>query len=160
MRRSIIALPIALAAILATGPAQAGSQTDRATGGGQWLFTTGAGSSIGFTAQGTATAAKGQVQIHERTGGTGQGQTTFHGVVDCIDAVDNAAEIIGHNRDNPADLFSLYVMDNGEGSAASNDLILFDDTPADTSCGLDPNDDDGSFALGRGNAQVYDVDAQ
>ncbi len=161
MRRSLIALPIALAAVFATGPAQAGSQTDRATGGGQFLFTTGAGNTIGFTAQGTATAAKGQVQIVERTGGTGQGQTTFHGIVDCIQAEGTIAEIIGHARGDEGDLFSAYVMDNGEGKGvnAGTDMILFDETSNDPTCDIEDEDDDGAVALGRGNAQVYDADA-
>jgi hypothetical protein len=137
--------------------ANAGSPNDRVTGGGQTLVgSKGAGNTIAFTAQGTQEAATGQVQVVDRSAGTGQNQTRFHGVVDCLAVDGNRAEIIGHKRDDPSDLFSIYVMDNGEGAAADNDLVLLNEDP-DGSCGIDDDDDDGAVDLARGNAQVYDA---
>ena len=145
----VVALPVTVA--------MAGSPNDRVTGGGQTLIgTQGAGNTIAFTAQGTSDAAKGQVQVVDRSAGTGQSQDGWHGVVDCLAVSGNAAEIIGHKRDDPADLFSVYVMDNGEGVAADNDLVLLNEDPDDT-CGIDDDDDDAAVELARGNAQVYDA---
>jgi hypothetical protein len=144
--------------VLAAPGAQAGSPRDRATGGGQILVgERGAGDTIAFTAQGTATEATGQVQFIDRTGGIGKGQVKFHGVVDCVLVTGNTAEIAGHERDTLA-AFTLRVVDNGEGLAADNDLIFFDDTADDEPCVQDDNDDDdATVALARGNAQVYDA---
>lgn len=149
---------LAAAAVALAPVAQAGSGVDRATGGGQILVgTRGAGDTIAFTAQGTAEAAKGQVQFIDRTGGTGKGNVRFHGVVDCILVTGNTAEIAGHERDT-REPFTLRVVDNGEGANAENDLIFFDDTADDKPCVQDNNDrDDVNVALARGNAQVYDA---
>jgi hypothetical protein len=154
------ALALAAATALVVAPtALAGSDRDRATGGGQILVgTRGAGDTIAFTAQGTPEAATGQVQFVDRTGGTGKGNVRFHGVVDCILVVGNTAEIAGHERDT-GDPFTLRVVDNGEGrNAVESDTIFFDDTADDEPCVQDDNDeDDPSVALARGNAQVYDA---
>src|SRR5687768_16852989 len=69
----------------ATAVDSEGSDRDRATGGGQILFSTrGAGNTIAFTAQGTATDGKGQLQFIDRSGGNGQDQVKEHGEVTCI----------------------------------------------------------------------------
>jgi hypothetical protein len=47
-------------------------------------------------------------------------------------------------------------MDNGEGAAADNDIVAFNDMP-DGSCSDPQDDDDGDTALARGNSQVYDA---
>ena len=137
--------------------AQAGSDTDRATGGGQILLgTKGAGNTVTFTARGTETAATGRVTFIDRSAGTGQLQEKFHGIVTCLRVDGNAAEISGTERDT-GEAFNLRVIDNGEGAAAENDVIQFDrvDEPG---CGDDDSDDeDPQFELGRGNAQVYDA---
>lgn len=163
MRKILIAACAAslVLALLLPLSAQAGSPNDRATGGGQILVgTRGAGDTIAFTAQGTASEAKGQVQFIDRTGGIGAGQVKFHGVVDCILVVGNTAEIAGHERDS-GDAFTLRVVDNGEGLAAADDTIFFDDTADDEPCVQDDNDDDDvAVALARGNAQVYDAPAE
>ena len=138
-------------AFLVTGSATAGQQ-DAATGGGQILFSTdgGAGNTIAFTAQGTAEAAKGQVQYVNREAGTGQSQVVQHGTVTCIDVQGTIARISGTWRDGGA--FGLYVQDNGEGSAAENDVVTV--VPGVSDCDFD--DPDEFTALGRGNAQVRD----
>ena len=139
--------------------AEAGSPTDRATGGGQVLFSTdgGAGNTIAFNAHGGADP-KGQLQRIDRSAGTGQAQVRFHGVVDCYRQVNpTTAEFGGYNRDNTADRWTAVVTDNGEGAKATNsDMIMFEDTATDA-CQEDDNDDDNAVALARGNVQVYDA---
>ena len=159
MRIRNLLIAVAVLAIAIPGIASAGSPTDRATGGGQTLLnTTGAGNTIAFTAQGTAEAAKGQVQFIDRSAGTGQSQVKFHGVVNCLVVEGNRAQIAGENRDTGAP-FELSVVDNGEGAAADDDLILFDNTDVDGDCSTDDSEDDEEpeLALARGNAQVYDA---
>ena len=159
MRLKICLAVAGLAAIaVISGSASAGSPTDRATGGGQILIGTGnAGNTIAFTAQGTPEAAKGQVQVVDRSAGKGQSQVKFHGLVECILVSGNMAEIAGSERDS-GDPFTLRVVDNGEGVNASNDMIFFDDVEDDMRCESDDNDDDDTqLALARGNAQVYDA---
>ena len=53
--RTLVAVAASFAVALPVAAAQAGSSTDRATGGGQTIFSTdgGAGNTIAFTAQGT-----------------------------------------------------------------------------------------------------------
>ena len=159
MRIRNLLIAVAVLAVAVPGMASAGSRTDRATGGGQTLLSTpGAGNTIAFTAQGTTDLAKGQVQFIDRSAGTGQSQVKFHGVVNCLLVEGNRAQISGENRDTHAP-FELSVVDNGEGAAASNDLILFDTTDVDGNCATDDSDDDDEpeLALARGNAQVYDA---
>lgn len=145
-------------AFLVTGSATAGQQ-DRATGGGQILVgAKGAGDTVAFTAQGTAEAAKGQVQYVDRTDGTGQGQVVKHGTVDCIDADGDVARISGLWRaveGGEPERFYLYVLDNGEGAAAGNDIVAFTQE-ADGECADEPAEENMT-ALGRGNAQVRDA---
>jgi hypothetical protein len=154
--RRLAGLAAGIAAVAAVPvAAQAGSGTDRATGGGQTLVgTQGAGNTIAFTAQGTQDAARGQVQVVNREAGTGRQQVRFHGTVTCLRVEGNTAELAGVGRDGGA--FTLYVVDNGEGANADNDLISFTRV-ADPSCDRDDSDDDGSVELARGNAQVYDA---
>lgn len=96
----------------------------------------------------------GQVQLVDRSAGTGQDQVRFHGVVDCVNVDGNMAQIYGHNRDDAGDTFQLFVVDNGEPNQG-NDMVAFNDNPQG-GCG-NPDDDNGDTALGRGNAQVYDA---
>jgi hypothetical protein len=147
-----------LVAAVVPAVAIAGSATDRATGGGQVLFSDkGAGNTIAFTARGTAEAAEGRVTFIDRSVGTGQAQEKFHGIVQCLFVNDNYAELAGVERDSGAP-FTLRVWDNGEGANAENDLIFFDDVADDPRCGEEDDDDDQSLALARGNAQVYDAE--
>lgn len=158
LRLSLIGL--ATASLLAVPlVAEAGSGTDRATGGGQVLVSTdgGAGTTIAFNAHGGA-APKGQLQRIDRSAGTGQAQVRFHGVVDCYRQISaNSAEFGGYNRNDTADRWTAVVTDNGEGAnAAGADMIMFEDTAMDA-CEQDDNDDDNAVALARGNVQVYDA---
>jgi hypothetical protein len=156
-RALLVVLAMAVATVALAATAIAGSPNDRATGGGQILFSTdpGAGNTIAFTAQGTSEDAKGQVQFIDRSAGTGQSQVKKHGVVDCLFVEGNSARIYGHNRDDASDTFQLFVMDNGEPNQG-NDLVAFNDEP-EGSCGNRDDDDDGNTALARGNSQVYDA---
>lgn len=157
---------IALAALLAFPmAANAGGPRDKATGGGQVLFSSdgkGAGNTIAFTAQNTGDgdAAKGQVQYVNREAGTGQAQTRFHGVVTCLRVEGKVAQLSGTMRnDSTGDDtgFIILVEDNGQGAAADDDLIGFQRIP-DPSCDEDDGDDDARLELARGNAQVHDAE--
>lgn len=152
----VIVVAGALAA-LAVPAANAGSDTDRATGGGQILVgTRGAGDTIAFTARGTATAAQGQVQYVDRMDGTGRGQTTYHGAVACLDVTGNTAKIAGTWRDGGN--FQLFVEDNGEGAGAlASDVVVVVSMADEPACDFDEPDEEDQTALARGNAQVYDA---
>ena len=155
-RATLVVLAVAAATAALAASALAGSPNDRATGGGQILLgTQGAGNTIAFTAQGTQEEGRGQVQFIDRAAGTGQSQVKFHGIVDCLIVDGNVAQIYGHNRDDAADTFQLFVVDNGEPNLG-NDMVAFNDDPVG-SCSEPDDDDNGDTALGRGNAQVYDA---
>jgi hypothetical protein len=159
-------LLLVVTAALITAPMAANAQggpRDRATGGGQILVSTdgGAGDTIAFTAQNTGTddVARGEVQYIDRTGGTGQGQTRFHGDVTCMTVMGNTAKIAGTFKNGSNDTstgFVLFVTDNGQGNASGADQIAFQRT-TDPTCERDNSDDDGNTDLARGNAQVHDA---
>lgn len=148
---------VALVAVVAASSlAGAGSPRDRVTGGGQTLVgTKGAGNTIAFTIQGSGDAVKGQFQYVDRTAGTGRAQDSWHGVPKCLEVVGNMAKSVIERRDT-GDLYELIVVDNGEGSAADNDIVALSQDD-DVSCGDDDDDDDQDTELARGNAQVYDA---
>jgi hypothetical protein len=147
---TLVGVGVAGAALALSGTTAFAGQEDAATGGGQILVgTNGAGDTSAFTAEGTSSAAKGQVQYVDRTGGTGQGQTVMHGTVTCIDVQGNIAMIGGAWRDGG--VFGLYVEDNGEGSAAMDDTVTL---LAENTCDYDEPDE--KWGLARGNAQVRD----
>jgi hypothetical protein len=157
--RTIAALGMAVVATLA-GPAHAGP-TDKATGGGQILLSNdghGPGDTIAFTAQARENGTVvGNVNVIDRVGdGSGKG-VHFRGDVTCIEAVGNTAKIagVGTYKDGTTTGFTLIVTDNGEGSAADNDMITLQYTN-DPSCEREDGDDDGAVELARGNAQVKD----
>ena len=174
---------LAVAASLAAVPvADAGSQRDRATGGGQLLIdpnsqpATGALDTLAFTAQnrdGAGDAATGQVQVNRRNGT----ETKFHGVVDCLVVQGTKAYISGEARDGSP--FELYVVDGGAGleeRVGDQGMLWYGGETSgneadqqapggyvgteDTFCGIEEDPDDGSDktpALARGNYQVYDA---
>jgi hypothetical protein len=149
--RVIIVAGLACAVALPVAGAQAGSGRDRATGGGQTAVgLQGAGNTIAFTAKNTGSGdvATGQVQYIQRV----DGQDKLHGTVSCLRVSGNTAKIAGVGGDGRA--FQLYVVDNGQGAAADNDMIMFQfaDQP---SCDFDPGNNTPELA--RGNAQVYDA---
>jgi hypothetical protein len=154
MRTRIITITgLTLAIAIPVAGAQAGSPRDRATGGGQTAVgLQGAGNTIAFTAQnsGSGDAATGQVQYIQRI----DGQDKLHGTVSCLRVSGNTAKIAGVGRDGRA--FQLYVVDNGQGASADNDMIMFQLADQAT-CDFDPGNDVPELA--RGNAQVYDAPA-
>lgn len=163
MRIRNLLIAIAVLSLAIPGFANAGSAYGRATGGGQILVSTdgGAGDTIAFTARNTATsgdAARGQVQLVDRTGGSGQGNLRFHGTVTCLRVSGTIAKIGGVVKtDSTGDTsgFTMVVQDNGEGvSATDADQIAFErvSTP---DCDDDGSDDDTQTDLARGNVQVY-----
>jgi hypothetical protein len=152
-RRTITVTGLALAVAIPVAGAQAGSPRDRATGGGQTAVSMqGAGNTIAFTAQnsGSGDAATGQVQYIQRV----DGQDKLHGTVTCLRVSGNTAKISGTARDGGA--FQLYVVDNGEGASAGNDMIMFQRADS-ASCDFNPGNEVPELA--RGNAQVYDAPA-
>ena len=159
VRRLLTAAATVAAVVAVPVTAMAGSSTDRATGGGQILLgTKGAGNTVTFTARGTEQAAEGRVTFIDRSGGKGQAQEKFHGIVQCLRVDGNYAEIAGEERDTGKP-FNLLVIDNGEGANAENDVVQFSQVD-NASCANDDEDDDPQVALGRGNAQVYDASQQ
>lgn len=152
--RTITITGLMLAIAIPVAAAQAGSARDRATGGGQTAVSMqGAGNTIAFTAQDTSSsgdAATGQVQYIQRV----DGQDKLHGTVSCLRVSGNTAKIAGTGADGRA--FQLYVVDNGQGASADNDMIMFQLADQAT-CDFDPGNDVPELA--RGNAQVYDAPA-
>jgi len=157
--RKIVALASPIKANDVSEPASMeadGSDRDRATGGGQILFSSrGAGNTIAFTAQGTATDANGQLQFIDRSAGNGQDQVKDHGDVTCIAVEGNSAKVAGVLRSGSA--FNMVVIDNGEGAASENDMIFFEDMAESPECDFDDPDEEDFMALARGNVQVYDA---
>jgi hypothetical protein len=148
----------ALAALAFSATYASAGNGDKVTGGGQVLLGgSGKGSTIAFTAQGTTTAAKGQVQFIDRSAGTGKSQVKYHGVVTCIEVTGNFGVIGGHRKGAPADEFTLRVVDNGEPNQG-NDMIQFSEVSDDARCGDGEADEQPEFSLARGNAQVRDGD--
>lgn len=156
MRSRVLLVGVLAGALAVPMVAQAGPTVDKATGGGQILIASkGAGNTIAFTAQGTSTAAKGQVQFIDRSAGKGRDQVKYHGEVTCIDAVANVAKVAGTLRNGSS--FNLYVEDTGEGQGNA-DVIYFDSMADTPDCDFDEPDSDDLEALARGNAQVRDAD--
>lgn len=164
MHKTLMGLALA-GALIAPAVAHAAPSVDKVTGGGQIVAdgVRGAGDTIAFTAQGTDAAnggAKGQVQYNERSTGF-----KVHGVVDCVTVVgdDRGMAVLGGTyRDDPGERFRVYVADNGQGSAAENDMIMFEqvdeEQDAEDGRGICEAEDD-SFedlpTLGRGNAKIH-----
>ena len=162
MRIRNLLIAVAVLAMAVPGIANAGAPLDRATGGGQILVSSdgGAGDTIAFTARNTTADsddAQGQVQIVDRTGGTGKDNVRMHGTVTCLRVEGTMAKIGGTVTKSNGDTtpFTIVVQDNGQGSEAQNDTILLERV-SDPSCDEEENDDDGNTDLARGNAQVYD----
>ncbi len=168
IRHLAVAGVAALAAFPSAALAQEGT-TDKATGGGQVLFSDDdvKRSTIAFTAQNTGdgtSAAKGQVQFIDRSAGGGQNAVKFHGTVTCIVVEGNRAQIAGlrrgGDRETEGDTFELTVVDNGEPNRG-NDMIMFDNMDVDGQCEESEQDsDEPEIALAKGNAQVRDGDAE
>ena len=148
-----------LAALAIGGTTATAGNGDKVTGGGQVLFSTDdvKRSTIAFTAQGTATDAKGQVQFIDRSLGAGKNQTRYHGVVNCVEVSGNFAVVSGYPKGDPeGPEFLLRVVDNGQGQDP-NDMIEFDEETTDNTCGGESDDDNElTVALAKGNVKVRD----
>ena len=169
MKIKVLAIGALAVLAFSTGTATAGSgKNDKITGGGQVLLGSEdvKRSTIAFTAQGTNTVAKGQVQFIDRSEGAGKAQSKYHGIVDCVETLGNYGIASGYKKGDTSGegpRFVLRVLDNGEGANAENDMIAFDDevAPEDDTCQDDEQEDDNEFtiALAKGNAQVKDGDS-
>lgn len=123
-------------------------------------------------------AAKGQFNTIQRdtnaTIGRGKGEH-IRGAVNCLVAIsggdDGAARFGGvvrgeESADDPL-LFAVDATDNGEGSAADDDMIVFrtfrqselEDPENDNACDMEPEDEQDEVILARGNVQVHNPEA-
>ena len=155
-----ITLFVGLIAVMALGLSSIGTAASgfKVTGGGQTdVGDSGAGDTIAFVAMEKGEGVHGQVQYIDREGGTGKGQTVFHGTVTCLTAVDageqGAAYLAGTWRDGGT--FEIYAEDNGEPNQGSD--LIYVDQGATPNC-EDDDDDDEPTALGRGNVQVHSAE--
>ena len=141
----------AVVALAVPSIASAAPSENKVTGGGQYLVPEdgGPGSTLAFTAQGTAETARGQIQQQLRA--DDGSKTTRHGTVTCVDVQGTTAKLAGLWRDGTP--WQLYVQDNGEGAAADNDLLGFVEEDNDDTCDFDPPEEPAE--LGRGNIQVH-----
>jgi len=164
-----------VAVFAVSGPMATAGNGDKVTGGGQVLFGTeteaGRSSTIAFTAQqsGTqGTAAKGQLQLVDRTQGKGQAQTRYHGVVTCIETgqLDPQDEdspgfgvVSGYQRGDAdkTPRFLLRVIDNGQPNEG-NDMIAFEKMTQEDTCGDGEDDPEVEGELAKGNVKVRDGD--
>jgi hypothetical protein len=144
-----VALAIPAVALAADG--------DKATGGGQVLFSSSDAkrSTITFTAQQKGDDVKGQINLIDRTAGSGQAQQHVKGTVECITVMGNTAQIGGFLNDGNDTPFYLRVTDNGEGANAGNDMIEYDTIGEDGDCEQDGMDDAPEVVLAKGNVQVH-----
>lgn len=167
MKRIVLSSAVVALAIAGIGTGSAAPAGEKVTGGGQILAdgqTTGAGSTIAFNAQESATDIKGQVQYIIRSGGTGQGQNVRHGEVTCLDVISpgdgGTARIGGFFDGDPTQTFTIDVTDGGEGGTAIDYVVVREgsasdsDGDGDASC-TDRGDFVANVALGRGNVQVH-----
>ena len=154
-RRHLAVLAVLVVGMFIAPSTFAGAPVDRATGGGQIFASadpSGAGDTIGFTAQNlesSAVAARGQVQVIDRPGHS----TRFHGVVDCLRVSETFAEIGGVIRQTNT-RFTVFVVDTDQGGPQTgNEMITFVHA-GDTTCNTGDNTHATTY-LARGNAQVY-----
>ena len=166
-RRHLAVLAVLVVGMLIAPAVLAGAPVDRATGGGQIVLSSdigGAGDTIAFTARGNSTSASGEVQWIQRTStnptgrGTGEDSLKAHGRVACLLVSGNMAKISGSwVRGDFTGNFELNVVDNGEGLATDDTIVLQSEDDTSPTCDTETDDDDGQLALARGNAQVYDA---
>jgi hypothetical protein len=162
------ALTTAALAVATAGmsTASAAPAVYKVTGGGQTLVPAegGAGDTIAFSAQSQGeegSAAKGQFQYQDRTGGTGKDHVTVHGTVSCVVVYSNGdggmAAIGGTSTDGVP--FRIDVTDNGSGGDGTPDMILVRqgaDATGDDSALCDADDQpDETFDLSRGNVTIH-----
>ena len=160
-----VVLACALAGALSiSAAATAAPGTVKVTGGGQVL--TDGKDTVGFNAQRTGDAVKGQFQYVDRAA-DGSTQTQYHGTITCFTQIgDNAAYLGGVWRNvngdpnEEAEFFRLYVEDNGEPNRGI-DQIVVDQVAPDPTCDDDdaPAEEEQLF-LSRGNVQFHNAKAK
>ncbi len=177
-----ITLTVAAVLSLALAAIAVAAQTEyKVTGGGQTFASSsvdengkptvkGPGDTITFQAfiEHAATdeggsPATGQVNIIDRTPGTGGKGNHFRGVVHCAYVLPESAdgrgyaELHGEGRQKDGDLtaFVVRIQDNGQGSNAETDLVEFDYTDANPECDEEPSNEEFEFTLARGNAKIH-----
>lgn len=171
--RKVLLVMFAFVAVPAS-VAVAQSEGLKVTGGGQVIADAsnpGPGDTIAFNAQQTGEEnaddggflAKGQLQVINRTAGTGPSQVKFHGEVTCIVefTYDNETyirfggyeKVRGARTTTP---FTVDTQDNGEGNQ-SDDMILFRqrDENSDPCEEDEPDTDLRDTRLARGNVQAH-----
>jgi hypothetical protein len=120
-------------ALAATGTAVAATDGGKATGGITITTSAGYQAHRSFTAQGTPTRAKGQIETKLTDPVTGKKVGQFHGVVDCYRQTGPNSAIFGghitHFQGKSGDVqgfqpfFEWAVVDNGEGPMAPPDMF-------------------------------------
>lgn len=165
MKRLVLSTAVLALAVAGVSSATAAPAVYKVTGGGQTLVgTTGAGTTIAFTAQSAGSegsAAKGQFQLQFRDGA----KETVHGTVSCVvvvsDTDDGGTAVIGgHSRSGEP--FRFDVVDGGEGKDAA-DMIRVSrgdaamdgaDQGSDTAL-CDEEQESADTDVARGNVQVH-----
>lgn len=167
MKRLLASTAVIGLAVAGMGTSSAAPSENKVTGGGQYFDIgeepTGAGNTIAFQAQGVGdgSPARGQIQYVGRSG-ENAGDKFHASDITCFLVVGNMATIVGTDRAGQE--FRLDLVDNGEGSTGSADMILVDrnltsDNPL-TPGNEDESDcntrqDDQLPVHARGNVQVH-----
>jgi hypothetical protein len=124
-----IALVIGL---VGAGSAVGAPSGGKASGGTNFVSSGGFNDHRSFTAQGTSTDAKGQIESRVTDPVTGARVRQFHGVVTCYRQLGPKEALLGgvitDDQGNPpeevaGDYFLWHVQDNGEGAKAAPDMI-------------------------------------
>lgn len=177
MKRLVLGLTAVLS--LALAAVAFGAQAEyKVTGGGQTFATTAVGPDGKPTAKGPGdtitfnafiqddgdpeSPATGSVNIIDRTAGAGGKGVHVKGVVQCAFVVPDStdgrgyAELYGTAtlKDGTMSDFVVRIQDNGQGSAAQNDLVEFDYETAET-CGDNDDEETIETTLARGNAKIH-----
>jgi hypothetical protein len=163
------------------GGSSSGGRADlQASGGGQVVMdgAGGAGDTIAFVAQRLEAGAvqepgddenpairdaRGQLQVINRSAGTGRDQTRFHGTVTCFAdyrevGEENVARFGGVGRDSTTNAPVRFVVDVTDMGEQGTDMVAFRRLAGDEG---NPCADDGdgtelrSSALARGNVKIH-----
>jgi hypothetical protein len=138
--KNILVALIAVVAVVAVAvPMALAASAPKATGNVDWVYGAYTGN-VTFTAQGTTTDAKGQLDYTNNTG------AFLHGVVTCFKQVDaKTAVFSGKITDGSPDYvapanpyFIAKVVDNGTPGKAGPDTIAVFANDGGTDCSVDP----------------------
>ena len=176
MKRILVSGAVLALAVAGIGTAQAQNGL-KVTGGGQVFAGDadaqggGPGDTYGFNAQDldgdpNTEAAKGNLNIIDRTEGQGGKGVHIRGDVTCIRALplgdnedaDGVARFGGVLQDGVT-YFVVDVTDNGEGNSADDDLIFYREVqPEEDGSPCDGDDETSDMRLARGNAQIHNYE--